>query len=99
MFQKGNVKKVFKASNNIIESAYETPYQAHVPMEPMNAIVSIQNNKAEFWGSTQNPNGIRSFISKKYNIPEDAVKINYTFMGGGFGRRSMTDVVEEAAIR
>ena len=25
------------------------------------------------------------------------VKINYTFMGGAFGRRSMTDVVEEAA--
>ena len=25
------------------------------------------------------------------------VKINYTFIGGGFGRRSMSDVVEEAA--
>ncbi len=97
LFGKGDVKKVFTSSTNIIEATYETPYQAHVPMEPMNAIVSIGEKEAEFWGSTQNPNGIRSYISKKYNLPEDAVKINYTFMGGGFGRRSMTDVAEEAA--
>jgi len=68
-----------------------------VPMEPMNAIVSITDKGAEFWGSTQNPNGIRSFLAKKYKFPEEDVKINYTFMGGGFGRRSMTDVAEEAA--
>ena len=97
LFGKGDVKKVFNDSGNIIEAAYETPYQAHVPMEPMNAIVSVRDSEAEFWGSTQNPNGIRSYLSKKYNLPEEAVKINYTFMGGGFGRRSMTDVAEEAA--
>ena len=97
LFGQGDVESVFKNSKNIIEASYETPYQSHVPMEPMNAIVDIRENDAEFWGSTQNPNGVRSFIAKKYNIPEDQVKINYTFMGGGFGRRSMTDVVEEAA--
>lgn len=97
LFGKGDVKTVFNTSTSIIEAAYETPYQAHVPMEPMNAIVSVRNTDAEFWGSTQNPNGIRSYLSKKYNLSEDAVKINYTFMGGGFGRRSMTDVAEEAA--
>ena len=97
LFEKGDVAKVFSTSNNIIEASYETPYQAHVPMEPMNAIVSIKDDGAEFWGSTQNPNGIRDFLSKKYNLSQDAVKINYTFMGGGFGRRSMIDVAEEAA--
>jgi isoquinoline 1-oxidoreductase beta subunit len=29
-------------------------------------------------------------------MPEENVKVNYTYMGGGFGRRSMTDVSEEA---
>lgn len=97
LFNKGDVKSVFANAKNIIEAAYETPYQAHVPMEPMNAIVSVTDTSAEFWGSTQNPNGIRTFLSKTYQIPEDKVKINYTFMGGGFGRRSMIDVAEEAA--
>lgn len=97
LFGKGDVKSIFKDAKNIIEAAYETPYQAHVPMEPMNAIVSVTDKEATFWGSTQNPNGIRSFLAKIYNLSEEQVKINYTFMGGGFGRRSMTDVVEEAA--
>lgn len=97
LFGKGNVAKAFDGANNIIEASYETPYQAHVPMEPMNAIVNLKDNEAEFWGSTQNPNGVKSFLSSKYNIKEENVKINYTFMGGGFGRRSMTDVAEEAA--
>jgi len=93
----GDTEKVFTGGAEIIEARYELPYQAHVPMEPMNAIVNVSESGAEFWGSTQNPNGIRSFLMRKYNLKKDQVKINYTFMGGGFGRRSMTDVVEEAA--
>jgi isoquinoline 1-oxidoreductase beta subunit len=97
LFGQGDVAKAFSESKNIIEASYETPYQSHVPMEPMNALVHIRESDAEFWGSTQNPNGIKAFIAKKYNLKEEAVKINYTFMGGGFGRRSMVDVAEEAA--
>lgn len=97
LFGKGDVGSVFKNAKNIIEASYETPYQAHVPMEPMNAIVSVTDSEATFWGSTQNPNGIRTFLSKTYQLPEEKVNINYTFMGGGFGRRSMIDVAEEAA--
>lgn len=97
LFGRGETKKAFNNGGKIIEASYETPYQAHVPMEPMNAMVSINADGAEFWGSTQNPNGIKAFLAKKYEFQEEAVKINYTFMGGGFGRRSMIDVVEEAA--
>lgn len=97
LFGRGNTDEILNHSKEVIEATYQTPYQAHVPMEPMNAIVSIKENSAEFWGSTQNPNGVRSFIAKKYGISEENISINYTFMGGGFGRRSMTDVVEEAA--
>ena len=97
LFGRGNSVQIFEGAGELIEANYQTPYQSHVPMEPMNATVSIKEDSAEFWGSTQNPNGIRSFISKRHGIPESQIKINYTFMGGGFGRRSMTDVVEEAA--
>ncbi|MCA6074299.1 xanthine dehydrogenase family protein molybdopterin-binding subunit [Fulvivirga sedimenti] len=97
LFGRGNTAEIFRNSDQIIEASYETPYQAHVPMEPMNATVHIQADRAEFWGSTQNPNGVKSFIAQTYGIDPAKVKINYTFMGGGFGRRSMTDVVEEAA--
>jgi len=93
---KGDVEAAF-AGKTLVEASYETPYQSHVCMEPMNAIVSVQADKVQFWGSTQNPNGVRSQLSRQLGIPPENVLVNYTFMGGGFGRRSMTDVAEEAA--
>lgn len=93
----GDFEKAFADAPIKVEASYELPYQAHAPMEPMNATVSVEKDKCTFWGSTQNPNGVKDFLSSKYNIPADKVTVNYTFMGGAFGRRSMTDVVEEAA--
>jgi isoquinoline 1-oxidoreductase beta subunit len=93
---KGNFNEAFADGKIKVEAAYETPYQAHAPMEPMNALVHVQKDKCEFWGSTQNPNGVRSQIAKQTGVPEEKVIVNYTYMGGGFGRRSMTDVAEEA---
>jgi isoquinoline 1-oxidoreductase beta subunit len=95
--QKGDFEKAFNAAPVKVVASYDTPYQAHAPMEPMNAIVSVEKDKCEFWGSTQNPNGMKDFLSRKYHVPEENVTINYTFMGGAFGRRSLSDVVEEAA--
>ncbi len=97
LHERGNADNILNGSSDVFEATYEMPYQAHVPMEPMNAIVDARADSAEFWGSTQNPNGTKSFLARFLGVPEDKVKINYTFMGGGFGRRSRTDVAEEAA--
>ena len=95
--EKGSFTNAFTTAQIKIEAFYESPYQAHVPMEPMNAIVYAKKDSCEFWGSTQNPNGFRSQLAKQCGIPEDKVTVHYTSMGGGFGRRSLTDVPEEAA--
>ena len=94
--KKGNFRQAFADGMIKVEASYETPYQSHATMEPMNAMVYVQKDKCEFWGSTQNPNGIRSQLAKQTGIPEENVIVNYTFIGGGFGRRGMTDVSEEA---
>lgn len=95
--ENGDVIKALANGSNVVEAAYETPYQSHTCMEPMSAVVDVRDGEAEFWGSTQNPNGVKSYLAKQLNLPEEKVTVNYTFMGGGFGRRSMTDVADEAA--
>ena len=95
--QKGDVPQAIQNGAIKVDASYETPYQTHAPMEPMNVVVSVEKDKIQFWGSTQNPNGVKSFLAKKYGMDENNVIINYTFMGGAFGRRSLTDVPEEAA--
>jgi isoquinoline 1-oxidoreductase beta subunit len=95
--ESGDFKNAFGNASIKIEASYEMPYQAHAPMEPMNAIVYVQKDSCEYWGSTQNPNGFRSQLAKQCGMPEENVIIHYTYMGGAFGRRSLTDVPEEAA--
>jgi isoquinoline 1-oxidoreductase beta subunit len=97
LVSQGNFDPAYTMATTKVEAVYETPYQAHSCMEPMNALVYVQEDRCEYWGSTQNPNGIRSQLARQCNLPEEKVYINYTFMGGGFGRRSMTDMAEEAA--
>ncbi len=95
--EKGNFQNAFDSAAIKMEYSYELPYQAHVPMEPMNALVHASKDSCEYWGSTQNPNGFRSQLAKQCGIPEEQVIVHYTAMGGAFGRRSLTDVAEEAA--
>jgi isoquinoline 1-oxidoreductase beta subunit len=95
--QKGNFNSTIQSAIIKLEATYETPYQAHAPMEPMNCIVHATKDQCDFWGSTQNPNGVRSQLANQCGIPEEKVIIHYTYMGGAFGRRGMTDVPEEAA--
>ncbi len=97
LYATGRADEILASNGKLVEANYEMPYQSHVPMEPMNAIVHVEKDKVRYWGATQNPNGVRAQLVKQFNIASDKVEINYTFMGGGFGRRSMTDMVEEAA--
>lgn len=96
LVNQGNFDTGFSEAVLKVEAAYETPYQAHSCMEPINALVHAQKDRCEYWGSTQNPNGIKSQLAKQCNLPEEKVFVNYTYMGGGFGRRTMTDMAEEA---
>ena len=97
LYATGKADEILSSGGELLEATYEMPYQSHVPMEPMNAIVHVAQDKIRYWGATQNPNGVRAQLVKQFDIAPENVEINYTFMGGGFGRRSMTDMVEEAA--
>ena len=46
---KGDFEKSFKDAPVKVEASYETPYQAHAPMEPMNAVVSFFIYNIVFW--------------------------------------------------
>lgn len=81
-----------------ITAEYECPYEAHSPMEPMNACVWVKDdNTAEAWLPTQNGQSARSSIAEITGIPKENITVNITFLGGGFGRRSLQDFAIEAA--
>lgn len=89
--------KLGSAAENQMDAVYEFPFQAHVTMEPMNCTAHVQGDTCEVWAPTQSPQDIQRAVQNALKLPPDAVTVNVTLMGGGFGRRLQTDYAIEAA--
>ncbi len=94
--KQGNPDAVLKNSNKKLDVVYQTPYQSHFAMEPVNCVAHYQDDKIEIWGPIQAPDWIQDSISKEFNISRENVVVNMTFLGGGFGRKAFTDYPNEA---
>ena len=81
-----------------LEAAYETPYQSHSCMEPLNCIADVRSVSIEIWGPIQEANWIQADLSQRFNIPIERVTVHMTFLGGGFGRKAFPDYPYEAAL-
>ncbi|GAB3932089.1 molybdopterin cofactor-binding domain-containing protein [Mucilaginibacter myungsuensis] len=94
----GDPNGVIAGSADKLDVVYETPYQSHSCMEPVNCIAHFQGDKVEIWGPVQAPNWIQDYVSKKMGLAPEKVIVNMTFLGGGFGRKAMPDYPHEAAV-
>jgi len=80
-----------------IETVYEFPFLSHACMEPMNITMHLQGDKCETWCPSQCADMSRTVIAKELGLPQSAITVHTTFMGGGFGRRYQYDFQTEAA--
>lgn len=81
-----------------LAAEYYVPHLAHASMEPPVATVQIKGNTAEVWTSIQNPVAARDAVAARLKLEPANVKVNVLLLGGGFGRKSKPDFVDEAAI-
>ncbi|MFJ4290905.1 molybdopterin cofactor-binding domain-containing protein [Cupriavidus sp. NPDC089707] len=77
---------------------YYIPHLAHASMEPPVATVRIQGGRAEVWTSIQNPAAAQTAVAARLKLAPEQVRVNVLLLGGGFGRKSKPDFVDEAAI-
>ncbi|MBC7775043.1 MAG: molybdopterin-dependent oxidoreductase, partial [Phycisphaerae bacterium] len=94
----GDPDPVIQQATKKLDVVYETPYQSHYCMEPLNCVAHYQGDKLEIWGPIQGPDWVQSFLSKEMGLAKEKVIVNMTFLGGGFGRKAFLDYPHEAAI-
>ena len=98
---RGDIKAMdsIPRANRII-AEYEFPYLAHTPMEPLNATVKYEGDKAEAWVPSQFQTMDQATIAEVLGLKPEQVTFHTEFAGGGFGRRAVTDshVPREAAL-
>lgn len=92
----GDVIAGLKVVESSIESEFWTPYLAHATMEPMNAVVRIQNGEADVWSGTQGPGIAQGLVARHADLPTEKVRVHSMFLGGGFGRRAVLSHITEA---
>ncbi len=95
---KGNVSSALGKAIKKVEAVYETPYESHSCMEPLNCVADVKDDSAEIWGPIQAPGWIQDDLTKVLGLPKEKITVNMTFLGGGFGRKAFFDYTQEAAL-
>ncbi|MFB9843565.1 xanthine dehydrogenase family protein molybdopterin-binding subunit [Mucilaginibacter ginsenosidivorans] len=96
--KQGDSDGVLAAAPKKLDVTYETPYQSHSAMEPLNCVAFYQPDKLEIWGPIQAPEWVQDYISTQFKLPKEKVVVNMTFLGGGFGRKAFMDYPHEACL-
>jgi len=75
------------------------PYLAHAAMEPLSCTIDVDPaaGTAHLWAPTQHPVVHRDLAAEILGLPPEAVTLEVTYLGGGFGRRAEGDEIREAA--
>ncbi len=95
--EEGDLALAFRNGDTQIEVDFWAPYLAHAPLEPMNAVVKVENGEAEVWTGLQGPPFAQASVARALNIDKAKVRVHNTYLGGGFGRRLLATHVAEAA--
>ncbi len=93
----GNVQQALKSAARTYTVDFKNDYVYHAQMEPLNSVVQVAEDmqSAEVWVGSQQGGDGKLGVPEALGIPPENVTIHLQYLGGGFGRRSMTDFVVE----
>ena len=94
----GDATAALAQASRRIEAEYYLPHIAHATMEPPVATARFVDGRCEIWAPTQAPQGARDNVAAHVGLKGEQVTVNATLLGGGFGRKSKSDFISEAAL-
>ena len=80
----------------LIEAEYRAPYVAHQPLEPLNALVKVTQDRVDIWAGHQIPGIVEQRAAKITGHTVENVHLHNQYMGGSFGHRLEFDFIDQA---
>jgi isoquinoline 1-oxidoreductase beta subunit len=97
---RGDEKAMDKiAARSRIVAEYEFPYLAHAPMEPLNATVQFNGDRAEAWVPSQFQTMDQMAIAEVLGLKPEQVTFHTEFAGGVASRRRRPIVTRRHSVR
>jgi len=87
------------SSERALSAQYHRPYETHARMEPINATVSVTDERIDVWSPTQDQAAPIRIIADHLNRDPKEIFVNSAFIGGAFGGNGggATAVTKQAA--
>jgi isoquinoline 1-oxidoreductase beta subunit len=85
------------AGEGVIEAEYRAGYAAHAPLEPLSAIVRVEEAGVEVWAAHQLPRFVQQLVAGITGHDADRVAFRNQFAGGSFGHRLEFENIRLAA--
>ena len=92
----GDIDTVMQ-DTDVLEAEYRSPYVAHAPLEPLNAIVRVDDDGVEIWAGHQIPRQLQILIAAITGHAAEQVVLHNQFVGGSFGHRLEFEFIKQAA--
>ncbi|MGH7825564.1 MAG: xanthine dehydrogenase family protein molybdopterin-binding subunit [Candidatus Binatia bacterium] len=87
-FSRGEVDRGFREADQVFEDTFRTRRLHQCYLEPHGCVAKVEGGKITVWTSTQRPFVIRSMLATIFGVPEGAVRVISTKIGGGFGGKN-----------
>ncbi|HMD59178.1 MAG TPA: xanthine dehydrogenase family protein molybdopterin-binding subunit [Steroidobacteraceae bacterium] len=97
-FEAGHVTDALKSAAKTVDAEYRVPFLAHATMEPMNCTAQFKDGAATVWAPTQAAGFASGAVAQALGISASKVDIKVPYLGGGFGRRFLSDFIVQAAL-
>jgi len=80
-----------------LDATYSLPYVAHACMEVLNCTVDyVAGQRCDVYAPTQSARNALAITMQLTGLPESAVHIHTTLLGGGLGRKAEVDFIAQA---
>lgn len=97
ILKKGDASAALSGAAKTVTARYDYPFLAHCTLEPQNCTGLFEDGKLTLWAPSQAPESGRAEVAEIMDLAADAITIHMTRIGGGFGRRLMSDYMVQVA--
>ena len=98
VLDEGDFPAAMESADQIVEHRYEVPFVSHAPLEPQNCYAFVEKERCHIIAPTQMPSGASRSAAWATGLDREHIEVEFTRVGGGFGRRLTNDYVAEAAL-
>jgi isoquinoline 1-oxidoreductase subunit beta len=100
----GDVAQGLAQAAKRVEAEYAVPFLSHATMEPQNCTAHVTRDQAggervEIWVPTQNGEASLAAAAHAAGVPPRNVVVHKCTLGGGFGRRGLTQDFVAVAVK